>query len=240
MAKINGVLIPKASGSIGNITFRTSGRETVASEKITNNSSNTKAQQNQRILFKDRMREINKIKILAPYLYTKKGFKTAYSKLSSVGLSMTENDFNRYADNGLNFADAALAVDQPIVDGEVTAYKVEVSATGDMLVMYIPYNGFEPRKNYPLYGITSAVSLYCNANNAEDSSLLVKVLNTEEQAVISEEEQYLRVAITGMQENWREQGEGKPLFWNCCIPSIRINGKRVRLDSTTQWERLSA
>lgn len=95
MAKIHGVIIPKASGSIGNITFRTSQRETVASEKIIANPSKTPAQVEQRASFKDRLKYAPLFQPVAKLAYSRDGFKTAYSKLTRrMLLAEDQSTFN--------------------------------------------------------------------------------------------------------------------------------------------------
>lgn len=116
MAKIHGVIIPKASGSIGNITFRTSQRETVASAKIITNKSKTPAQVEQRAAFKDKLKFAPLFQPIAKLAYSREGFKTAFSKLTKRML--LANDFSTF--NAL----AASSGISPMVEGDIFVNKL--------------------------------------------------------------------------------------------------------------------
>ena len=116
MAKIHGVIIPKASGSIGNITFRTSQRETVASEKIIKNPSKTPAQVEQRANFKDKLKFAPLFQPVAKLAYSREGFKTAYSKLTRRMLLATDaSTFNALTQSsGIS----------PMVEGDIVVNRI--------------------------------------------------------------------------------------------------------------------
>lgn len=116
MAKIHGVIIPKASGSIGNITFRTSQRETVASEKIITNPSKTPAQVEQRANFKSKLQFAPLYQPVAKLAYTREGFKTAYSKLTRrMLLASDASTFNALtASSGIS----------PMVEGDIVVNRI--------------------------------------------------------------------------------------------------------------------
>lgn len=222
MAILNSVLIPKASGSIGNITFRSSGRNTVASEKIVTNTSRTDAQVAQRSSFKERMAAIKKIKQIAPYLYKKKGFRSAFSELASRVMMLSETDFNEMHDNGFNFYAASEALEKPIVEGDVTATSVEVNVTAKQIDIVIPAANFIPRKTADPYGVTQAAVIYSYVGNAEGLNKLIQVLD------ITDSD---KVRIAQEDNNIRVQLFPDEVFFvddlRVSVPSVNVNGKRI-------------
>ena len=154
MAKIHGVIIPKASGSIGNITFRTSQRETVASEKIIANPSKTPAQVEQRANFKDRLKYAPLFQPVAKLAYSRDGFKTAYSKLTRRML---------------------LASDQSTFNALTTSSGVSPMVEGDIVVNRIGYTfpaegttGDDARK----FSMSINFQTPANARHDDDDGLL--------------------------------------------------------------------
>lgn len=221
MAILNSVLIPKASGSIGNITFRSSGRNTVASEKIVTNTSRTDAQVAQRVTFKDRMAAIKKIKQIAPYLYKKKGFRSAFSELASRVMLLSIADFNEMHDNGFNFYAASEALGKPIVEGDVTATSVEVNVTAKQIDIVVPAANFTPRKSADPYGVTQAAVIYSYVGNAEGLNELIQVLDISSDKVrLSQEGNNIRIQLL----------PDEVLFVDdlrVSVPSVNVNGKRI-------------
>lgn len=223
MAKLNSVLIPKASGSIGNITFRSVGRNTVASEKIVTNTSRTAAQVAQRVSFKDRMAAIKPIKQVAPYLYKKKGFRSPYAELASRVMLLSATDFNDWHDQGFAFYPASIILEKPIVEGDVTATSVQVNATTKQIDIIVPAANFEPRKSVDPYGVTQAAVVYSSVNNAElGMETLVQVLDItdSEQVRLSKENDNLRISLFPTEVFFVEERR-------VSVPSVNVNGKRI-------------
>lgn len=160
MAKLNSVLIPKASGSIGNITFRSIGRNTVASEKIVQNTSRTAAQQVQRASFKERMVFVRRIKTVAPLLFKKHGFRSPFAELSSRAMLLNDIDWGIFTRSGnFNFGKAAEEKKWPQVEGDVTASNVTINLTDNSINVVVPRANFIPRKGDEPYGITAAACI---------------------------------------------------------------------------------
>lgn len=222
MAILNSVLIPKASGSIGNITFRSSGRNTVASEKIVTNTSRTDAQVAQRDTFKDRMSAIKPIKEVATYLYKKKGFRSAYSELASRVMLLTAADFNELHDQGFNFFAASDYLDKPVVEGDVTATSVEVNVTAKQIDIVVPAANFIPRKSTDPYGVTQAAVVYSSINNADPGmEKLIQVLDIKSDKVrLSQEGNNIRVQLMPDEVYFVDDKR-------VSVPSVNINGKRI-------------
>lgn len=137
MAKINGVIIPKASGSIGNITFRTAKRETVASEKITSNKSNTPAQAAQRATFRQRQVIAQIFRPIAKMAFKRNGWKTAYSKLSSA--VMLAEDITSYAGIVTSASNLETGKVFNLADGEVNVTEVDYHKTAENKCSLIIY-----------------------------------------------------------------------------------------------------
>lgn len=227
MAILNSVLIPKASGSIGNITFRSSGRNTVASEKIVTNTSRTAAQVSQRDTFKERMESIKPIKQVAPYLYKKKGFRSAFSELASRVMLLTAEDFNELHDSGFAFYPASILLNKPIVEGDVTATSVEVNVKTKQIDIIVPKANFIARKSADPYGVTQAAVIYSSVNNDETGlTKLVQVLDITdtEKVRLSEEGNNIRVQLFPDQVYFVDDKR-------VSVPSVNINGKRIGFKS---------
>lgn len=227
MAVLNSVLIPKASGSIGNITFRSSGRNTVASEKIVTNTSRTAAQVAQRDSFKERMAAIKPIKQIAPYLYKKKGFRSAFSELASRVMILSAEDFNEWHDSGFAFYPTSILLDKPIVEGDVTATSVELNVTTKQIDIVVPKANFIPRKSAETYGVTQAAVIYSSVNNDETQvTKLVQVLDIsdDEKVRLSEEGNNLRIQLYPEQLYFVDDKR-------VSVPSVNVNGKRIGFNS---------
>lgn len=222
MAVLNSVIIPKASGSIGNITFRSSGRNTVASEKIITNTSRTDAQVAQRSSFKERMSAIKPIKQIAPYLYKKKGFRSAFSELASRVMLLSTKDFNEWHDNGFAFYPASQLLEKPIVEGDVTATSVEVNVKTKQIDILVPAANFIARKSGDPYGVTQAAVIYSFVGNAERLNKLVQVLdiNDSDKVRLSQEGNNIRVQLFPEEVLFVEDKR-------VSVPSVNVNGKRI-------------
>lgn len=222
MAKLNSVLIPKASGSIGNITFRSSGRNTVASEKIVTNTSRTAAQVAQRISFKDRMQVAVKIKECAPFLYKKKGFRSAYAELASRVMLLAENDWQEITRNGfLNILEMSDRLDKPIVQGDVSATSVIVDFKDHNITITAPLANFKPRKSEEEYDCTSCAIVESSHAVTDGNVTIIDTTTTE--VSVNLEGHLLSVVITPSTWSWVWDSVNKKVP----IPSVNVNGKRI-------------
>lgn len=222
MAKLNSVLIPKASGSIGNITFRSSGRNTVASEKIATNTSRTTAQLAQRLTFKERMEIAIKVKECAPFLFKKKGFRSAFSELSSRVMLTNINDWAEVTRNGfLNLLEMSDRLDKPIVQGEVSANSVVVNFIEKTIKLTAPVANFIPRKSEDEYGVTTCAIVESSHAKTDGSVTILDTTGTEVSIEIDGHQ--LSVVITPSVWLWEWDGN----FKKVPLPSVNVNGKRI-------------
>lgn len=185
------------------------------------NTSRTDAQVAQRVTFKDRMAAIKKIKQIAPYLYKKKGFRSAFSELASRVMLLSIADFNEMHDNGFNFYAASEALGKPIVEGDVTATSVEVNVTAKQIDIVVPAANFTPRKSADPYGVTQAAVIYSYVGNAEGLNELIQVLDISSDKVrLSQEGNNIRIQLL----------PDEVLFVDdlrVSVPSVNVNGKRI-------------
>ena len=232
MAKINGVIIPRASGSIGNITFRTSGRQTVASEKIVTNKSRTAAQIEQRELFSEVMLNIRPVSPAAKYLYKKKGFRSPYAELSSRAMEGMYANAD-LVDDGVNFHNLAAFLNKPIVEGDIQATSVVYDPTAHTITIQVLKSDIDARHapNSEDYSVTNAVTIYSGNGNGRDPENLLRVYPSDSDAInISSDDTYITVVITP--SYWLfVASQDTPIDYTPMrrgiLASISINGKRV-------------
>lgn len=238
MAKINGVIIPKASGSIGNITFRTSQRETIASEKIVSNKSKTPAQVEQRELFKSKQIIAQIFRPVAKLAFRRKGWKTAYSVLASAVM---------YADDLENFSSIITSANDKapkqfnLADGEIDVVKIDYVRDQDnhkkctmTIYAYSPEGYVPDEDNITEEFIRGAI---CNNPNSlipyPDMAAEVSVVRS---APWGENGFVLLVSIESFTELPTVESSSTTTFGdmkNVPIPFCTVHGKWIRIKTTT-------
>lgn len=241
MAKINGVIIPKASGSIGNVTFRTSQRQTVASEKIVTNKSNTPAQAEQRKLFKTNQAIAALFRPVAKLAFRRKGWRTAYSVLSSAIM---------YADDLVNFSSIITTANENapklfnLADGEIDVVNIVYTRDKDnpnkcrmAIYAYSPEGYVPDEDNVTEESIRGAIcnnpgSLVPYADMAKGVEVVksapwgdngfVLMVSIESYTVLPEVESGITTTFGNMN--------------NIPIPFCTVHGKWIRIKPTTALE----
>lgn len=238
MAKINGVIIPKASGSIGNVTFRTSQRQTVASEKIVTNKSNTPAQVEQREQFKTKQTIAQIFRPVAKLAFRRKAWKTSYSVLSSACM---------YADDLENFSTIITSANDyapklfNLADGEIDVVKIDYRRDSQnqkkctMVIYGFSPDGYVPdEENITEESIRGAI---CNNPNSivpyPDFAEKVSVVKS---APWGENGFSLMITVESYTELPSVESSSTTTFGNMKnipIPFCTIAGKWIRIKPTT-------